>query len=70
MLSTVRTPGKNIAVADKAFGHLRIMNRLCVALSRQRKLLIVVGDRKGLVEHPLANSHIKPLCAFSEMCSR
>lgn len=70
MLSTVRTPGKNIAVADRAFGHLRIMNRLCVALSRQRKLLIVVGDRKSLVEHPLANTHIKPLCAFSEMCTK
>lgn len=70
MLSTVRTPGANILDPDRAFGHLRIMNRLCVALSRQRKLLIVVGDRKSLVQHQLAETNIKPLCAFSEMCSR
>lgn len=70
MLSTVRTPGENNLDPDRAFGHLRIMNRLCVALSRQRKLLIVVGDRKSLIQHKLAQTHIKPLCAFSEMCSR
>lgn len=69
MLSTVRTPGASNLDPNRVFGHLRIMNRLCVALSRQRKLLIVVGDRKGLTQHQLAEMHIKPLCAFSEMCS-
>ena len=70
MLSTVRTPGASNLDPNRAFGHLRIMNRLCVALSRQRKLLIVVGDRESLIRHQLAETHIKPLCAFSEMCSR
>lgn len=28
----------------RKFGHLLLQNRMCVAMSRQRRLLIVVGD--------------------------
>lgn len=47
VLSTVRTPGPS----GDGLGHLRIPNRLCVALSRQRRLLLVVGDQSGFAEH-------------------
>jgi superfamily I DNA and/or RNA helicase len=47
VLSAVRTPG----VSGDGLGHLRIPNRLCVALSRQRRLLLVVGDQSGFAEH-------------------
>lgn len=68
LLSCVRTP---VATTDKpnhAFGHLRIMNRLNVAMSRQRRLLVLVGDREGLAHHPLAREHVAPIAAFSELC--
>ena len=35
--------GKNSPL-NRKFGHLLLPNRMCVALSRQRRLLIVVGD--------------------------
>ncbi|MBK7864312.1 MAG: hypothetical protein IPJ65_38080 [Archangiaceae bacterium] len=28
----------------RKFGHLMLENRLCVAMSRQQRLLVVVGD--------------------------
>lgn len=68
LLSTVRTPRPEATSASSAFGHLQIMNRLCVAMSRQRRLLIAVGDRVGLTAHPLAEEHISPLVAFSGLC--
>jgi len=34
----------NPAMARRKFGHLLLPNRACVAMSRQRRLLIVVGD--------------------------
>lgn len=68
ILSTVRTPHADVAAAA-AFGHLRIMNRLCVALSRQRRFLLVVGDKRGLTEHPSAADHIAPLCALARLCA-
>ena len=68
ILSTVRTPNRDSRDPNQIFGHLRIMNRLCVALSRQKKLLIVVGDRQGLTKHPLSSVTVAPLCDFNELC--
>jgi len=68
LLSIVRSPSFGTTDAARAFGHLRIMNRLCVAMSRQRRLLIAVGDRAGLLGHPLAEDHIAPLCALGRLC--
>lgn len=67
LLSLVRTPTIGTK-AESAFGHLRVMNRLCVAMSRQRRLLIAVGDRLGLTGHPAAESQIAPICALSRLC--
>ena len=68
LLSTVRTPVHQTTSASAAFGHLQIMNRLCVAMSRQRRLLIAIGDQTGLTTHPLAEAHIGPLVEFSKLC--
>lgn len=67
-LSTVRTPDSRVAHQNAAFGHLVIENRLCVSMSRQRRLLVAVGDREGLLTHPAADEHIRPLRDFARLC--
>lgn len=49
------------------FGHLSIANRLCVAMSRQRKLLVVVGDT-GMLKSETAHRKIRPLVEFHRLC--
>lgn len=49
------------------FGHLALYNRLNVSMSRQKKLLVVVGD-SGLVRHELANKNIPGLVDFFNLC--
>lgn len=68
ILSTVRTPQAEVE-ATASFGHLQIMNRLCVALSRQRRFLLVVGDRHGITEHPDAAERLAPLCDLARLCA-
>ena len=68
LLSCVRTPPPTVEAPDRAFGHLRIMNRLNVAMSRQRRLLVVVGDRDGLANNQLAHDHLAPIAEFSKLC--
>jgi hypothetical protein len=67
ILSAVRSPRAATGDARKVFGHLAVENRLCVAMSRQKRLLIVAGDRR-LLEHPLAPQAIPGLVAFGELC--
>ena len=59
LLSTVRSwksPSKiTTEVVNKQLGFLRIINRINVAMSRQKRLLIVVGD-KSLAGEDLAKS--------------
>lgn len=52
---------------QEKFGHLSIANRLCVAMSRQRKLLIVVGD-VGMLDGEAARKKIEPLVEFHSLC--
>jgi superfamily I DNA and/or RNA helicase len=71
LLSAVRTPDRSRLREDadervnarRLFGHLCSSNRLNVSMSRQRKLLVVVGD-PGLVEGDLAANHISGLVDF------
>lgn len=49
------------------FGFLKSENRLCVALSRQKKCLIVVGD-SNMVKTTKAEDSISALCDFYRMC--
>jgi hypothetical protein len=50
-----------------AYGFLRVDNRLNVALSRQRSLLIMVGDI-GLAKHPAAQQAAPALSALIKLC--
>lgn len=51
----------------RKWGHLMISNRLCVALSRQKRLLVVVGDR-AMYETDAAHEAVPGLHAFLELC--
>ena len=71
LLSVVRTVRHSPRTADtdatkeamRVFGHLCLSNRLNVSMSRQKKLLVVVGD-PALVNHPLADEYIPGLADF------
>ncbi len=76
-LSIVRTArpsnrSNSTGRADEAmsvFGHLCLSNRLNVSMSRQKRLLVAVGD-SALVAHPLATEFIPGLVEFYRMTSR
>ena len=51
----------------KAYGFLRVDNRLNVALSRQRSLLILVGDQ-NLIQHPATVDAVPALPEFLALC--
>lgn len=53
--------------ARRLFGHLCLYNRLNVAMSRQKRLLVVVGD-SGLLRHELAPKYIPGLVNFYKLC--
>ena len=54
-------------VWSRKYGHLRTANRLNVAMSRQRRLLIAVGDR-GMFEGEAAREAVPEMCAFLDFC--
>ena len=67
ILSMVRSERPSVAKAPGAvFGFLTVENRFCVALSRQKKLLIVVGDR-AMTDLPQAEA-ITGLRELRELC--
>lgn len=51
----------------RKFGHLMLENRLCVAMSRQQRLLIVVGD-SGMLRGEVAQRSLAGLVAFRKLC--
>ncbi|CAB3910264.1 RecBCD enzyme subunit RecD [Achromobacter insuavis] len=74
-LSMVRTwPQNQKADADtreqqarKVFGHLCLYNRLNVSMSRQKKMLVVVGDA-DLLHNDLAAEFVPGLVDFHKLC--
>lgn len=56
-------------LARKSFGHLCAYNRLNVSMSRQKKLLVVVGDDR-LAEGKLAEAYIPGIVEFRKLCNR
>ena len=48
----------------RKYGFLTLINRLCVAMSRQRRLLIVAGDEKMVEEIPDGVASLAPLRGF------
>ncbi|WP_067521887.1 DEAD/DEAH box helicase [Endozoicomonas ascidiicola] len=73
LLSMVRTsPNRDINIDDdneltKAFGFLRLDNRLNVAMSRQHRLLIMVADA-SLAKHSAAEKAAPSIPAFYQLC--
>ena len=51
----------------RRYGHVLLVNRLCVAISRQRRLLIVVGDA-AMFDAPRAPAGAVTLTAFLRIC--
>jgi len=74
-LSMVRTLPQNWRPKDNdrekqargLFGHLCLYNRLNVAMSRQKKLLVVVGDA-GALRNQLAADFVPGLVDFLHLC--
>lgn len=57
-------PGR---AATRRFGHLCLPNRLCVALSRQKRFLGVVGDR-AMLEDAEGRESVPALANFLDLC--
>ena len=55
--------------AQRLFGHLCLYNRLNVAMSRQKRLLVVAGD-SSLLNSELARAFIPGLVDFYDLCQR
>ena len=51
----------------RKYGHLMLENRLCVAMSRQKRLLIVVGD-SGMLTCDQAEQAVPGLVRFLKLC--
>lgn len=51
----------------RRYGHVVLRNRLCVAMSRQRRLLIAVGDARTF-ERGVAPIALEPLSDFLTLC--
>lgn len=70
ILSVTRSNDLNVADQKslrRKYGHLMLENRLCVAMSRQQRLLIVVGD-SGMLKGEMAAEAIPGLVKFYELC--
>lgn len=59
----------NTKEAQFCFGHLCLYNRLNVSMSRQKKLLVVVGDA-GALQNQLAEDFVPGLVDFLQLCRR
>lgn len=69
-LSTVRSnslPSITEKQRRAKFGFLSYENRLCVSMSRQKKLLIVAGD-SGMIHDVNAEKAIQPLINYYNLC--
>lgn len=71
-LSAVRSKSLNFLENRKIplpgiFGHLMSKNRLCVAMSRQKKLLVVVGD-SNLMTSSYAQKGVPEITNFYNLC--
>ncbi len=57
-------PGETTEQQRRKYGHLMLENRLCVAMSRQQRLLVSVGD----LEFVRAAEPLRPLRAYADLC--
>jgi hypothetical protein len=69
-LSMVRSnpyPNDTPEQQKKKYGHLMAENRLCVSMSRQKRLLIVAGD-SGMLKGPGAEEAVPALVNYYALC--
>ena len=52
---------------QQVFGHLMSKNRLCVSVTRQKKVLVLVGDSQ-LIQTAIAKQAVPELQAFYKLC--
>ena len=64
-LATTRSRRQPV-IRGNPFGFLVLPNRLCVAMSRQRKLLVVVGDAEMFASE-VAREAVPALVAFHQL---
>ncbi len=70
LLSMTRTsdrPAPDERARRRTYGHLMLANRLCVAMSRQRRLLLIVGDG-AMVTSDDGRAAVPALSAFHDLC--
>ena len=60
-------PVKDEATRRRRYGFLLLENRLCVAMSRQHRLLVIVGDR-AMAAGSETESPVPALSAFRKLC--
>ncbi|RDV36434.1 AAA family ATPase [Bradymonadaceae bacterium TMQ3] len=60
-------PGNTDEQQRRKFGHLMLENRLCVAMSRQQRMLVAVGDL-AFVQAESAREPLRALQAFAKLC--
>ena len=60
-------PVKDEVTRRRRYGFLLLENRLCVAMSRQHRLLVVVGDR-AMAAGLEADASVPGLSAFQKLC--
>lgn len=65
--ANLESPEQREKQLNEKYGFLRLANRMNVAMSRQRKLLIVVGDR-AMTEGEDAREAVPALVNFIELC--
>ena len=56
------------AANRRRFGHLLLPNRLCVAMSRQKRLLVAVGDQEMFMVDDGQEAPVPGLTRFLELC--
>jgi hypothetical protein len=60
-------PGQTDEQQRRKYGHLMLENRLCVAVSRQQRMLVAVGDL-AFVRADEAQLPLRALRAFTDLC--
>lgn len=60
-------PGGEDEQQRRKFGHLMLENRLCVAMSRQQRVLVAAGDLTFVLAED-AREPLRALRAFAELC--
>ena len=68
-LGSIHTEAEPQKIAQRMFGHLCLYNRLNVSMSRQKRVLVVVGDSE-ILHNEYAEKYVPGLVDFYNLCQR